>query len=95
VIRIALATSALAIGFAATDTVYAQQQPDPYPWCAEYSGGGLDGAKNCYFRTLEQCRAAVSGVGGFCTPNPFYTGPGPLPSPRGERPLPVPRIFQW
>lgn len=82
-IRIALAASALAIGLAATDTARAQQQPDPYPWCAEYTGGGLDGAKNCYFLTLEQCRAAVSGVGGYCGPNPFYTGP--------ERPVPPQR----
>ena len=42
-------------------------------------GGALGGASNCYFITLEQCRATVSGVGGFCTPNPFYDG---LPSAR-------------
>jgi hypothetical protein len=29
-------------------------------------------ATNCGFLTLEQCRASVSGVGGFCVPNPFY-----------------------
>ena len=47
---------------------------DPYRWCAQYGGKG--GATNCYFVTLEQCRATVSGVGGFCTPNGFYTGGG-------------------
>jgi hypothetical protein len=48
---------------------------DPYRWCAAYGGGGDDGGgTNCYFLTLEQCRAAVSGVGGFCEPNPFYDG---------------------
>ena len=47
---------------------------DPYRWCAQY--GGDDGAGvNCYFMTLEQCRWAISGNGGSCTPNPFYTGP--------------------
>jgi hypothetical protein len=45
---------------------------DPYRWCAEY--GGRSGAKNCYFMTWQQCRATVSGVGGFCSPNPFYDG---------------------
>ena len=30
------------------------------------------GATNCGFRTLEQCRAALSGNGGFCVPNQFY-----------------------
>jgi hypothetical protein len=24
--------------------------------------------------TIEQCRANVSGIGGFCNPNPFYDG---------------------
>ena len=49
---------------------------DPYRWCADYGlgrGGGL-GARNCYFFTFAQCQATVSGVGGYCTPNPFYTG---------------------
>jgi hypothetical protein len=45
---------------------------DPYRWCAEY--GGRSGATNCYFMTLGQCQATVSGVGGFCRPNTFYTG---------------------
>jgi hypothetical protein len=45
-------------------------QADPYRWCAEY-GGGRGGGTNCYFVTLEQCRAAVSGNGGFCRES-FY-----------------------
>jgi Protein of unknown function (DUF3551) len=39
-------------------------------WCAQYSGRG---GENCGFYTLEQCRAAVSGVGGSCSPNPWVT----------------------
>jgi hypothetical protein len=38
-------------------------------WCAHYSFKG--GATNCGFYSFEQCRATVSGVGGFCQPNPF------------------------
>ena len=45
---------------------------DPYRWCAQY--GRKSGATNCYFVTLAQCRAAISGNGGFCTPNGFYDG---------------------
>ena len=48
-------------------------QADPYRWCAHYSGEG-GGGSNCYFLTIEQCRAAISGVGGHCGPNPFYDG---------------------
>ena len=40
----------------------------PYKWCAVYSARG---ASNCGFVTLEQCRATVSGIGGFCMRNPF------------------------
>lgn len=38
---------------------------DPYRWCAIESVGG---GTNCGFVTIEQCRASVSGVGGFCEP---------------------------
>ena len=47
---------------------------DPYRWCAEYSGGKRGGSTSCYFVTFDQCRAAVSGVGGFCRVNGFYDG---------------------
>ena len=36
---------------------------DPYKWCAVYNVG--DAAYNCGFVTIEQCRATVSGIGGF------------------------------
>jgi hypothetical protein len=49
-------------------------QADPYRWCAVYGGGSFGGGTNCYFMTLEQCRAAISGNGGFCAPNNFYDG---------------------
>ncbi len=45
---------------------------DPYRWCAVYGGDG--GGTNCGFITLEQCRATISGMGGFCEPNQFYDG---------------------
>jgi hypothetical protein len=54
-------------------------QADPYRWCAEYSGRGLGGSSNCGFMTLGQCQATVSGIGGYCRPNPFYTGPSGPP----------------
>jgi len=60
----------LALGaFASADSAKA----DPYRWCAQY-GASDDLGTNCYFVTLEQCRAAISGNGGFCTPNNFYNG---------------------
>ena len=48
---------------------------DPYRWCAQYGGGRGGGSSNCGFITWEQCQATISGMGGFCVPNQFYTGP--------------------
>jgi hypothetical protein len=41
---------------------------DPYLWCAVYNANGQ---QSCYFKTLEQCRAATVG-GGACSPNLAY-----------------------
>ena len=44
---------------------------DPYAWCAVYS---ISGSTSCNFMTLEQCQTTMAGIGGFCQPNPSYTG---------------------
>jgi hypothetical protein len=59
---------------------------DPYRWCALYNAGRGGGAQNCYFMTLAQCQAAVSGVGGFCTQNQFYDG-RPVTTPEDRAPV--------
>jgi Protein of unknown function (DUF3551) len=38
-------------------------------WCAMYGTGGT----NCGLHSFEQCQATVSGIGGFCGQNPFYS----------------------
>ena len=60
-------------------------QAEPYPWCAQYSGGRGGGGRNCGFATLEQCRATISGMGGFCEPNLFYTGPAERPAKHARK----------
>ena len=54
---------------------------DPYRWCAVERTGGT----NCGFTTIEQCRATVSGIGGFCQPNSFYTGPDKTSAQRAPK----------
>ena len=54
---------------------------DPYKWCAQYGGNG-GGGRNCGFVTFQQCLDTVSGIGGFCEPNQFYTGPEQRPASR-------------
>ncbi len=57
---------------------------DPYKWCAVY-GGEMEGASNCGFVTIEQCRATVSGIGGSCELNRFYTPPADRPVKRARK----------
>jgi hypothetical protein len=47
-----------------------------YPWCAQY--GTRDSFTNCGFVTYAQCRAAVSGNGGYCQRNPMFNPHAPM-----------------
>jgi len=69
--RLVVGTLATLLVLFAIDGAQNSAAADPYRWCAMYRARG---ATNCYFVTLDQCRAAVSGVGGFCQPNNFYDG---------------------
>jgi Protein of unknown function (DUF3551) len=55
-------------------------QAQNYPWCANYTGKGTGGARNCGFTSFAQCMATVSGIGGFCEQNNTY-----VPSARTSR----------
>ena len=81
-----LATTAMVGIAAATLFATSNARADPYKWCAVLNMG--DASYNCGFVTLEQCRATVSGVGGFCELNPFYSEPArkPAKTARPRRP---------
>lgn len=55
-----------------------------YRWCAVYSERTV-GATNCGFSTLAQCRATLSGLGGWCMENPAYRPPASAAPKRGQR----------
>jgi hypothetical protein len=67
--RILIAMTAIAIASLSGGSAKA----DSYRWCAQNLNG--DGDTNCYFETIEQCKATASTATAFCTPNNFYTGP--------------------
>jgi len=71
------------IGVTAVIGVLASVRPGAaetlYPWCAQY-GGWDGGGRNCGFSTYAQCRATVSGAGGYCEVNPMYRPSHDLPS---------------
>lgn len=48
-------------------------------WCAEDYGPSA--YRNCGYYTWQQCRAAVSGVGGHCYPSP-WASQGTVVEPR-------------
>jgi len=54
--------------------VSSAQSPYSYPWCAIYFGdsSGLGGAMSCYYKSWEQCRTTMSGIGGNCVASPYY-----------------------
>jgi len=52
-----------------------------YPWCAQYGAGFDGGGRNCGFSTYEQCRAAISGNGGYCERNSMYVPGAEVSSP--------------
>jgi hypothetical protein len=54
--------------FAAIVWIQKPAEARDYPWCAFYDDKD-GGFSNCGFVTIEQCRAAVSGVGGSCGVN--------------------------
>jgi hypothetical protein len=58
-------------------------QAQTYPFCASYNDE--TGATNCGFSTMEQCRAAISGAGGFCGINPMYQAGRSSPPRRAPR----------
>jgi hypothetical protein len=75
---------AVAIGLAASFFA-GMAAAEPYKWCASYGTTTGGGGSNCGFVTLEQCRATVSGIGGSCNVNPFYTGPEERPAKRARK----------
>jgi hypothetical protein len=76
-----LAVAAMgAATLAASSPGHAQE----YPWCAEYGGRG-GGGTNCGFVSYQQCRAALSGNGGFCSRNRFFRGAYQGPRVRPDR----------
>jgi hypothetical protein len=68
-IRTRLATIAGLFGLALAGGLAAGVSPASAQgaWCAEQ--GGRNSYTNCGYYTYEQCRAVVSGVGGFCRQN--------------------------
>ena len=80
--RLVVGTVATWLVAVAIDGMQHPAQADPYRWCAVYSARG---ASNCYFVSLDQCRAALSGMGGFCQPNNSYDGRPLLAADDGVR----------
>ena len=80
--RLVVGTLTILLVAFAIDGAQSTAHADPYRLCAMY---GARGATNCYFASLDQCRAALSGMGGFCQPNNFYDGRPVLTAEDGIR----------
>jgi hypothetical protein len=51
-------------------------------WCGNTSDRG---SLECRFYTWEQCQAYLSGLNGYCIPNPYLGAFGAEPDPRRYR----------
>lgn len=58
-------------------------QAQDYPWCGIYA---KDGDVHCFFTSLEQCMATVSGIGGFCQRNTTLAPAAAVPNAHKRRP---------
>lgn len=59
-----------------------------WPWCADLFEGGRSGggtATNCGFANLRQCESYISGMSGWCYPNPRYPEQRPPRRTDGRR----------
>ena len=72
--RPTLIALAALIAVAATDTAaYAQSESFfQKRFCSMGGGNRSSGMADCSFNTWEQCRAAASGLGRYCSENPFW-----------------------
>ncbi len=75
-----LGAMTLALATLASPRINTASAETEYPYCWT----GARGSGGCSYATLEQCRAAVQGGTGSCTPNPRYT-PGPSTLARTPR----------
>lgn len=64
---------AVAAGLSAAFSV-APASADPFKWCTVFGGSMGGGGGSCSYTSIEQCRASLSGFGGYCVENQFYTG---------------------
>ncbi len=67
-ILVSRAAALAALALLATGAGGTSAQASEGLYCAQESG--RNGYTNCGYYTFEQCRAAISGVGGFCMQNP-------------------------
>ena len=74
-----------AVALAALATSPAAAVGTRYPFCI--TGDDQPGLSNCTFTSYEQCQATASGRFLTCIANPYYVGPGDVPTP-DYRPLP-------
>ena len=82
----------LGLGLAAMAGVEARAQDEGlfpwqvsrnHPWCAFENATGRT---ECLYNSIAQCRASVSGVGGFCERNPAFVAAPPPPPRRARAP---------
>src|ERR1700759_729853 len=93
---IRLAGSIVGISMLVAAPASAQKYDPAYPVCSEIYGS--DGSViECYFTTMEQCKANATGMAAICINNPYYkpsaapaaVETAPEPGPAAASPAPT------
>jgi hypothetical protein len=81
--RIAWVAFGVLVAVAGTATAQPVRQVRPeYKWCYIEPPYRI---QHCYFRSIEECRVEIPGVGGWCNLNPRYVEPPPRPAKLPKR----------
>lgn len=77
-IRVSMIAIAIAAAVAGNLAAGTPAQAKVWPWCADlFEGRGGGTATNCGFISWRQCEQYISGMSGWCYPNPWYPGNWP------------------
>lgn len=73
-----------AVAVSLTASMSAARAEINWPWCVVMADkDGL--VTNCGFANVQQCQATLSGMNGWCEPNPFYRAEAPRSRSRRDR----------
>lgn len=67
---------------ASAQAPFARPPTPEFKWC--YVEPPPFSSRHCQFRSIEECRVEIPGMGGYCSLNPRYVEPPPSKARKGR-----------